>query len=73
MQTSGVEAPGLAAISPSALESDLLKNEVLAVGRTEGNRPLQTGHSEGAAQLAEMPLAQMNTLLPPHHKGLRVA
>lgn len=47
MPTSGAEALGLAATSPSALESDLLKNEVLAAGTTEGNRPLQTWHSEG--------------------------
>lgn len=73
MQTSGVEAPGLAAISPSALESDLPKNEVLAAGTTEGNRPPQIWHSEEPAQLDQMPLAQLNTLpSPPHHPGLRV-
>lgn len=67
MQTSGVEAPGLAAIFLSALESDLPKNEVLAVETTEGNRPLR-----GPALLVQMPLAQMNTYPPPHHQGLRV-
>lgn len=64
MQTSGVKALSLAAISPSALMSDLPRSRVLDAGSTEGNGPLQTWHSGRTSQFDQMPVALVNRPTP---------
>lgn len=55
MQPHGVEAPGLAAISPSALKPDLPSSRVLNAGSAEGNGPPQTTTPVGEGKLSSVP------------------
>lgn len=55
MQPHGVEVPGLAAISPSALKPGLPSSRVLNAGSAEGNGPPQTTTPVGEGKLSSVP------------------
>lgn len=65
MQPSGVEAPGLAATSPSALKPDLPSSRVLNAGSAEGNEPPQTTTPVGKGKLSSVPAWAHRTGLQP--------